>query len=329
MKNRKISNMKIVILDGYTLNPGDLSWKDLEELGDLTVLDRTDNNTQKVIEAIGDADIIFTNKTVISREVLNNVQNVNYIGVLATGYNVVDIEAANELGITVTNVPAYSTDAVAQFAFALILELANQVGVHNAAVHNGDWESSVDFSFTKTPLIELQSKTIGIIGFGRIGQATAIIAQAFGMKVMVFSNRKYPELESENFKNVALDELLSQSDIISLHCPLTDKTEGMINKNSIDQMKDGVMIINTSRGALIVEEDLKNALNAGKVGGAAVDVVSTEPIKEGNPLLQAKNIIITPHIAWAPKEARERLLQIAVSNLIAFSVGHPIHVITK
>lgn len=319
--------MKIVILDGYTLNPGDLSWKGLEKIGDLKVIDRTVNDSEKVIDSIGDAEIVFTNKTIITKEVFERVPNVKYIGVLATGYNVVDIAAANELGITVTNVPAYSTDAVAQFTFALILELKNQVGMHHAAVKDGEWENSIDFSFTKTPLIELNGKTLGIIGFGRIGQATAKIAQAFGMKLSVFSNRKYPELESDSFKNVDLETLLSESDIISLHCPLNEKTEGLINKNSIKKMKDGVMLINTSRGPLIVEEDLKNALNSGKIGGAGVDVVSAEPIKKDNPLLQAKNCIITPHIAWAPKEARERLMHIAVKNLEEFLNGNPVNVV--
>ena len=319
--------MKIVILDGYTLNPGDLSWKGLEKIGDLKVLDRTVNDSEKVIDVIGDAEIVFTNKTIITKEVLERVPNVKYIGVLATGYNVVDIAAASELGITVTNVPAYSTDAVAQFTFALILELTNQVGIHHAAVKDGEWENSIDFSFTKTPLIELNGKTLGIIGFGRIGQATAKIAQAFGMKLRVFSNRKYPELESDSFKNVDLETLLSESDIISLHCPLNEKTEGLINKNSIKKMKDGVMLINTSRGPLIVEEDLKNALNSGKIGGAGVDVVSAEPIKKDNPLLQAKNCIITPHIAWAPKEAREILMHIAVKNLEDFLNDNPVNVV--
>ena len=319
--------MKIVVLDGYTLNSGDLSWKGLEKFGDLTVLDRTNNDPAKVIEAIGDAEIIFTNKTIITRDVLENAPNVKYIGVLATGYNIVDIAGANELGITVTNVPAYSTDAVAQFTFALILELTNQVGMHSRAVQDGEWVNSIDFSFTKTPLIELNGKTLGIIGFGRIGQAVAKIAQAFGLKVMVYSNKKYPELESEIFKNVDLNMLLSESDIISLHCPLTERTEGLINKESIKKMKDGVMIINTSRGSLIVEEDLKNALNSGKISGAGVDVVSAEPIKASNPLLKAKNCIITPHIAWAPKEARTRLMDIAISNLDAFLKEDPINVI--
>lgn len=319
--------MKITILDGFTLNPGDLSWEELKKFGSLKVFDRTENEADKIVEAIADAEVIFTNKTLLYKEILERVPNVKYIGVLATGYNVVDIAAANELGITVTKVPAYSTDAVAQFTFALLLEMVNQVGIHNAAVKEGEWVRSIDFSFTKTPLVELNNKTMGIIGFGRIGQATARIAQAFGLKVMVFSNKKYPELESDTFKNASFDELIEKSDVISLHCPLTEKTEGMINKNSIDKMKDGVMIINTSRGPLIIEEDLKNALNSGKVGGAGVDVVSEEPIKKDNPLLQAKNCIITPHIAWAPKEARTRLMHIAVSNLEGFLNGNPINVV--
>ncbi|MEN8187295.1 MAG: D-2-hydroxyacid dehydrogenase [Bacteroidota bacterium] len=319
--------MKIVVLDGFTLNPGDLSWERLEKSGDLTVYDRTEKGSDKIVKAIAEAEIIFTNKTPLSKEILEKVPNVKYIGVLATGFNVVDIDAANELGMTVTNVPAYSTDAVAQLTFALLLELCHHAGLHSSAVMDGEWENSKDFCFWKTPLTELNGKTMGIIGFGRIGQATAKIARAFGMKVRIFSNRKYPELESENFINSNFEELLSESDVISLHCPLTEKTEGIINKNSIGQMKDGVMIINTSRGPLIVEEDLKNALNSGKVGGAGVDVVSEEPIKKDNPLLKANNCVITPHIAWAPKEARERLMNIAVRNLEEFLEGNPVNVV--
>lgn len=310
--------MNIVVLDGYTLNPGDLSWEGLENIGSLTVYDRIDKEPKKIIKAIGNSEIIFTNKTVLSKEILNKAPNLKYIGVLATGYNVVDIAAANELGITVTNVPGYSTSAVAQLTFALLLELTNQVGVHNSAVKNGEWSNSKDFCFWKTPLVELSEKTMGIIGFGRIGRATSEIAQAFGMKILVFSNKKYPELESENFKNSSFEELISRSDVISLHCPLTEKTEGIINRITLQKMKEGVFIVNTARGQLIVEEDLKNALNSGKVAGVAIDVVSEEPIKRSNALLKAKNCIITPHIAWAPKEARERLMRIAVSNLEAF-----------
>ena len=313
--------MNIVVLDGYTLNPGDLSWEGLENIGSLTVYDRLEKESNIIIKAIGNSEIIFTNKTVLSKEILDKAPNLKYIGVLATGYNVVDISAARELGITVTNVPDYSTNAVAQLTFSLLLELTNQVGLHNSAVKDGEWSNSKDFSFWKTPLIELSGKTMGIIGFGRIGKATSKIAQAFGMKVLVFSNKKYPELESESFENSIFEELITRSDVISLHCPLTEKTEGIINKNTLQKMKDGVFIINTARGQLIVEEDLKNALNSEKVGGAAIDVVSEEPIIRSNALLMAKNCIITPHIAWAPKEARERLMRIAVSNLGAFLNG--------
>lgn len=319
--------MKIVILDGYTLNPGDLSWEGLQKVGNVIIYDRTENEVDKILNAIDDAEIIFTNKTILNKEVLEKAPNIKYIGVLATGYNVVDIATAKELGITVTNVPGYSTNAVAQMTFALLLELTNQVGIHNNAVHAGEWSNSLDFCFSKTPLIELSNKTIGIIGFGQIGSATAKIAQAFGMKVLVNSNRSFPELETETLQFIDLDTLFAQSDVISLHCPLTEKTERIINKSSIERMKKGVMIINTARGALIVEEDLKNALNSGKVGGAAIDVASVEPMSKENPLFQAKNCVITPHIAWAPKEARKRLMKIATHNLKAFLNGDPMNVV--
>jgi len=319
--------MKIVILDGYALNPGDLSWHGLERSGDLIVYDRIEKEPKKIIEAIADAEIIFTNKTPLTKDILKKVSHVKYIGVLATGYNVVDIVVANELGITVTNVPAYGTDAVAQMTFALLLELCNHVGIHEQAVKAGEWTNSVDWCFWKSPLTELKGKTLGIIGFGRIGKAVARIALAFEMNVKVSSNKKHYELEGEKFKNSSFDELISQSDIISLHCPLTKSTKGIISKNSIEKMKDGVMIINTARGPLIVEEDLKNALNSGKVGGASVDVISVEPIKEDNALLKAKNCIITPHIAWASIESRQRLLNIAIQNLEAYLKGSPVNVV--
>lgn len=283
--------MKIVVLDGYTLNPGDLSWAGLEELGDLTVYDRTvfdRSNDNLIIERIGDAQIVFTNKTPLPREVLSKVPNVKYIGVLATGYNIVDIEAAKELGITVTNIPTYGTDSVAQMVFAHLLEICHHVAAHSDAVKNGEWTNNVDWCFWKYPLIELAGKTMGIIGYGRIGQAVGRVAQAFGMKVL--ANDKYPnkDLESDTLKYVELDELLANSDVISLHCPLFEENKGMINKDSIAKMKDGVIIINTSRGPLIVEDDLAEALNSGKVYAAGLDVVSTEPIKADNPLLKAK-----------------------------------------
>jgi glycerate dehydrogenase len=320
--------MKIVILDGYTLNPGDLNWDVLKSFGDLTVYDRTDHSNEKIIQNIDGAEIIFTNKTPLTREVLIAVPSVKYIGVLATGFNVVDTAAAKELGIIVTNVPAYSTDSVAQLTFALLLEICHHVGSHNEAVYRGDWSNSKDFCFWNYPLIELSGKTMGIIGFGRIGQAVAKIAQTFGLKVLANDITNNPALENENCKYVSLDKLLDESDIISLHCPLTESNREMINANCIGKMKDGVIIINTSRGPLINEADLSYALNSGKIGGAAVDVVSVEPIKHDNPLLKAKNCIITPHIAWAPKEARIRLMDIAVENLRAFLAGKPRNVVS-
>jgi len=319
--------MKIVILDGYTLNPGDLSWGRLEEMGEVTVYDRTPSD--KIIERIGDADVVFTNKTPISRETLDACKNVKFIGILATGYNVVDVAAAKERGIPVSNIPTYGTDAVSQFAIALLFELCHHVGEHSDAVKRGDWTNNQDWCFWNHPLIELSGKTMGIIGFGRIGQGTARIAQALGMKVLAYDSYRIAELESDTLRYVDLDELYKESDVISLHCPLFPETEGIINKNSIAKMKDGVMIINDSRGPLIVEEDLRDALNSGKVGGAALDVVSTEPIRADNPLLQAKNIIITPHIAWAPIESRQRLMDIAVDNLKAFTEGAPVNVVNK
>ncbi len=319
--------MKIVILDGYTENPGDLSWEGFEEFGQLTVYDRTPGD--KIVERIGDADVVYTNKTPITRETLDACPNIKFIGVLATGYNVVDVDAAREKGIPVSNIPTYGTDAVAQFTIALLLELCHHIGEHSDCVKRGDWTNSEDFCFWNHPLIELAGKTMGIIGFGRIGQRTAEIAQALKMKVLAYDKYKNPALESETCKYGDLDELLAGSDVISLHCPLFPETEGIINKDTIAKMKDGVMIINTARGPLIVEEDLRDALNSGKVGGAAVDVVSTEPIEMDNPLLEAKNIIITPHIAWAPKESRQRLMVIAVENLKAFAEGSPINVVNK
>lgn len=318
--------MKIVVLDGYTLNPGDLSWKGLEELGELIVYDRTP--VDKVAERINDAEIVFTNKTPITRDSMDKT-NIRFIGVLATGYNIVDTAAAKEKGIVVSNVPAYSTASVAQMVFAHILEICHHVAGHSEAVMRGDWTNNQDFCFWNYPLIELAGKTLGIIGYGRIGQQTAAIAQAFGMKVLATANHPNLALENENMKYVGMDELFANSDIISLHCPLFEETKGIINRNTIAKMKDGVIIINTSRGPLIVEEDLADALNSGKIYAAGVDVVSSEPIKGDNPLLKAKNLFITPHIAWAPKEARIRLMNITVDNLKAFLNGNPVNVVNK
>lgn len=323
--------MNIVILDGYTLNPGDLSWKGLERFGEVTVYDRTTFNREDVdviVERAKDADAIFINKTPITKEVLERLPHLKYIGVLATGYNVVDIEAAKAKEIVVTNIPAYGTDSVGQMTFALLLELCNHVGVHNESVKRGEWTNNVDWCYWKSPLIELTGKSMGIIGYGRIGQATGRIAQAFGMKVLAFAPHPKKELESETLKYVDLDTLFKQSDVISLHSPLFEETKGMINKQTIAKMKNGVLIINTSRGPLVVEEDLAEALNQGKVGGASLDVVSTEPIKDDNPLLTAKNCLLTPHIAWAAVETRQRLLDMAVENFEKFLAHNPVNVVS-
>lgn len=320
--------MKIVVLDGYTLNPGDLSWKKLEEIGECKVYERTPS-LEETIKRIGDAEIVYTNKTPLPKEVFEKCQNIKFIGVLATGYNVVDIVTAKEKGIPVCNIPTYGTDAVGQFTIALLLEICHHIGHHNQVVHEGKWENNQDWCFWDYPLIELAGKTMGVIGFGRIGQSTAKIAQALGMNILAFDEYKNELLISETCKYVELDELLANSDVIALHCPLFPSTEGIINKTNIEKMKDGVIILNDSRGPLIVEKDLAEALNSGKVAAAALDVVSTEPIKGDNPLLKAKNCIITPHIAWAPKEARERLLGIAIDNLKAFLDNKPVNVVNK
>jgi glycerate dehydrogenase len=326
LEKEELIMAKIVVLDGYTENPGDLSWEPLAALGELTVHDRTP--ADKIVERIGDAEIIFTNKTPISRATLDACPTVKYIGVLATGYNVVDYVAAKEKGIPVTNVPSYGTAAVGQFAIALLLEICHNIGHHSNAVREGRWESNPDWCFWDYPLIELDQKTMGIIGFGRIGQATGRIAKALGMKVIAYDN--YPnDSGKEIAEYVDLDTLLSTSDVISLHCPLFPETEGIINKDSIAKMKDGVIILNNSRGPLIVEQDLADALNSGKVYAAGLDVVSTEPIKGDNPLLKAKNCYITPHISWASKESRQRLMDVAVDNLRQYLNGTPVNVVNK
>ena len=317
--------MKIAVLDGYTLNPGDISWEGMEAFGEVTVYDRT--KAEEVVERIGDAEVVYTNKTPITKETMDACPGMKFIGVLATGYNIVDVAAAKEKGIPVSNIPTYGTAAVSQFAIALLLELCHHIGEHSDAVKAGEWTSNPDWCFWKYPLVELAGKNMGIIGFGRIGQDTGKIAQALGMKVLAYDAFKRPELESDTCKYVDLDTLLAQSDVISLHCPLFPDTEGIINKDTIAKMKDGVMIINDSRGPLIVEQDLRDALDSGKVAGAALDVVSTEPIQMDNPLLGAKNVILTPHIAWAPKESRQRLMDIAVDNLKCYVDGKPQNVV--
>ena len=319
--------MKIVVLDGYTGNPGDLSWGGFEALGEFTCYDRTP--ADQILSRIGDAEIIITNKTPITRATLEACPNMKYVGVLATGYNVVDVAAAKEHGVAVTNIPTYGTDSVAQFAFAMLLEICHHVQHHSDAVHEGRWEHNQDWCFWDYPLIELAGKTMGIIGYGRIGQSTGRLAQAFGMKVLANDTFQNPALENENCRYVERDELFRESDVIALHCPLFPDTEGIINRDTIAKMRDGVIILNNSRGPLIVEQDLADALNSGKVAAAAVDVVSTEPIRGSNPLLSAKNCLITPHISWAPKESRERLMNIAVDNLRAFLEGNPVNVVNK
>ncbi len=319
--------MKIVILDGYTENPGDLSWKGLEELGQVTVYDRTPADDEEIIRRIGDAECVYTNKVPLSETVFERCTGIKFVGVLATGYNVVNIKAARAKGILVCNIPTYGTAAVGQFAIAMLLEICHHVGHHNQAVHEGRWTSCPDWCFWDYPLIELDQKVMGIIGYGRIGQSTGRIAQALGMKVLAYDAHKVPELESGTCSYVDLDTLLRESDVISLHCPLFPETEGIINKENIGKMKDGVIILNNSRGPLIVEADLAEALKSGKVYGAGLDVVSTEPIREDNPLLDAPNCLITPHISWAPRESRQRLMDIAVDNLRRFLAGEAVNVV--
>jgi glycerate dehydrogenase len=321
-----MANHKIVILDGHTENPGDLSWEGFKALGELTVYDRTPED--KIVERIGDADIVYTNKTPITADTIDKCLNMKFIGVLATGYNVVDIAAAKQKGIPVANIPTYGTTAVAQFAFALLLEICHHVAHHASRVKDGEWERRGEFCFWDYPLIELAGKTIGIVGFGRIGQNVARIAEAFGMKVLAYDSNVIPEV-AKIYKYVSLDELYAQSDVISLHCPLFDSTLGMINKNSIAKMKDGAILLNTSRGPLVVMQDLADALKSGKLYYAGLDVVDKEPIGNDNPLLPLENCIITPHIAWAPKESRQRLMNIAVDNAKAFLDGNPVNIVNK
>ncbi len=318
--------MKIVILDGYTENPGDLSWDWLKEFGEYEVYDRTPYEDAEIIRRIGDAEVVMTNKCPISAATMDACPNMKFITVLATGYNIVDYEYAKSKGIPVANVPTYGTAAVGQFAIALLLEICHHVAHHSQAVHEGRWEHCADWCFWDYPLIELDGKTMGIIGFGRIGQQTGRIAKALGMKILASGSRP-TDSGREIAEYVELDELLAKSDVIALHCPLFPSTKGIINKDSIAKMKDGVIIINNSRGPLVVEQDLADALNSGKVAAAGLDVVSTEPINGDNPLLTAKNCLITPHISWAPKEARQRIMDITEGNLRAYLSGAPVNVI--
>lgn len=318
---------KIVVLDGYTLNPGDLSWDRLKELGELTVYDRTPSS--QVIERSLEADILLTNKVILSRELMDALPLLKYVGVLATGYNVVDLEAADQRRIVVTNIPAYSTSSVAQFAFALLLELCHHVQRHCDSVIQGKWADSVDFTYRDYPLTELSGKTFGIIGFGTIGSMVGDIATAFGMDILGFDKMQTDQLHRKNFSWADIPELLTNSDIVSLHCPLTSETKGLINRDNLRLMKRSSFLLNTSRGPVVDEQDLADALNEGIIAGAGVDVLSMEPPSHDNPLLKARNCLITPHIAWATIEARTRLMEIAFQNLKAFLNGSPVNVVNQ
>lgn len=321
--------MKIVVLDGYTENPGDLSWNSIRKFGEVEIYDRTAyEDSPLIVERIGDAEIVIVNKTPITKDTINKCQNIKLIAVLATGYNVIDYEYAKEKGIMVVNVPTYGTQIVGQYAVGLLMEICSHYGYHAETVKNGKWANNPDWCYWDYPMIELYGKTAGIIGLGRIGQATAKILNALDMNVIA-----YDAYQSEAGKKVAeyveLDELLAKSDVIFLHCPLFPETDGIINKENIAKMKDGVILINNSRGQLVVEQDLADALNEGKVYAAGLDVVLTEPIREDNPLINAKNCLITPHISWAAKESRQRIMDITENNIEQFLRGDPVNVVNK
>ena len=318
--------MKISVIDGYTENPGDLSWDGLRALGDVVIYDHSTKDETEIIRRIGDAEIVVSNKSPISRRVLDACPNAKYITIQATGYDPIDYVYAREKGIPVSNVPTYGTASVAQFAIALLLEICGHAAHHSDAVHAGRWAESGEWTFWDYPMIELAGKTMGIIGFGRIGQNVGRIAKALGMNVIAFNRSRSAE-GAEIAEYVELDELLHRADVISLHCPLFPETRGIINRETISKMKDGVIIINNSRGPLVVEQDLADALNSGKVYAAGLDVVSSEPISADNPLLKAKNCLITPHISWAPKESRQRIMDCTVENIRAFQAGKPQNVV--
>lgn len=315
--------MKIVILDESTFNHGDIDFSELQKFGDVIAYDWTKKD--EIVNRVKDADIVFTCSVPITKQIIN-AMDIKYIGILATGYDLVDVDAAKTRGITVTNVPGYGTYSVAQMVFAQLLEICQNVAAHTESIKKGEWAEKV-WSYYKYPLIELHGKTLGIIGYGRIGHEVSKIAHAFGMNVLVYDLNK--KIKDDNVQFVNLDELYESSDVISLHCPLFDNNVQMINKNSIAKMKDGVIIINTSRGGLISDEDLSDALNSGKVYAAGIDVFSVEPVEKSNPLLSAKNIFLTPHVGWASKEARERLLKIAIQNLDSYLKGQCINVVNS
>lgn len=319
--------MKLVVLDGYTLNPGDLNWDGIKNFGDLQVHDRTPES--QIVERCRGAEIIFTNKTPLREAALAQMPDLKYIGVLATGYNVVDVDYAKKRGILVANVPGYGTASVVQMTFALLLELCQHVQSHSDSVFEGDWSRSLDFCYWKHPLVELEGKTMGIIGLGNIGQKVADVAGAFGMNVIGQSRRQSDQTHRKNFRWAGLHELLSESDVVSIHCPLFPETQGLINKKTLKLMKSSAFFLNTSRGPLMVDQDLADALNAGVIAGAGIDVLSVEPPSANNPLFKAKNCLITPHIAWATIEARSRLMGIAENNLSSFLNGNPINIVNK
>jgi glycerate dehydrogenase len=319
--------MKIIVLDGYTLNPGDLSWKGFQEIGDLCVFDRT--LPHEIVERCSGADIVLTNKIPLTGAILKQLPELKYIGVLATGFNVVDVQTATEQGIVVCNVPDYATHSVMQMVFALLLELCQHVQSHSDSVKEGQWSMSGDFCYWNFPLVELAAKTMGIVGFGNIGKKVADVATAFGMNLLVTSGKQTIQNHRNNFQWVQIEELLERSDVISIHCPLLPETKGLINMQKLKKMKTSAFLINTSRGPIVIEEDLAQALNQEIIAGAGLDVLSIEPPSTNNPLLKAKNCIITPHISWATKEARVRLMDISLENISRFLDGEPIHVVNK
>lgn len=320
-------DMKIVVLDAYTSNPGDLSWDKFRRIGNIEVYDRTPN--ELIVERCKDAEAVILNKVVITDEIFGQLPKLKYIGILATGFNIVDVESATRHGVVVCNVPTYSTASVAQMTFALILEIYSQVGLHSKAVRSGEWSECADFSFSKSPLIELMGKTIGIIGFGKIGNEVAKIADAFSMNILCYVPSKKPQPAYKNFKFVSFDELIENSDIISLHCPLTPQTKNLVNREFISKMRKNAIIINTSRGQAIDEQALADALNNGDIFAAGVDVLSVEPPEKDNPLLSCDRCFITPHIAWAGFETRQRLLDVVYENLKAFTEGRPVNTVNR
>jgi len=324
---RRGFQLKIVILDGYTLNPGDLTWNGFSALGDVAIYDRT--SAEQIVERAQGAEILITNKTPLTKAIIDTLVELKYIGVLATGYNIIDIDAAKHKGIVVTNIPTYGTTSVAQMVFALLLELCHHVQEHSNEVRHGVWSECEDFCFWNYPLIELYGKTMGIIGFGRIGQQTADIAAVFGMNIIAFDSFKSEQSHRNDFKWGELEELLQKSDVVTLHCPLFQNTKGIINKDTLKLMKKSAFLINTSRGPLIVEEDLAEGLNNNIIARAGLDVLSVEPPSKNNPLLSAKNCLITPHISWATMDARERLMDIAIKNVKSFMDGEPSNVVNN